>query len=242
MSISEGPGPSGWRRRLAVCTVSAVVVLAAWCTGDAAHAQNREQETPQKEVLVLYSTRRDAQLSVVGDRDLPRILERGLSVDLDFYTEYLDLARSADPDYRGKFRDFLKVKYRGIRFDVVIALQASALQFVQEYRDEIFEDAPVVFLSADATPPGETLERATGIFAPPAFGGTLDLAAVLQPNTQDVFVVTGASSVDREYETRARRELARFESRFRITYLSGWPMAELQAKLAALPDHSIVYT
>ena len=32
----------------------------------------------QKQVLVLYSTRRDAQIAVVGDRELPRILEQGL--------------------------------------------------------------------------------------------------------------------------------------------------------------------
>jgi len=47
----------------------------------------------QKKVLVLYSTRRDAQISVVGDREMPRILDQGLTEGLDFYSEYIDQAR-----------------------------------------------------------------------------------------------------------------------------------------------------
>jgi signal transduction histidine kinase len=235
----------GSRRRMAVWAVTAVVVLAAPGAVDAGRAQAPPQETglqtPQKEVLVLYSARRDAQLSVVSESDLPRILERGLSVDLDFYTEYLDRTRAADADYGRRFRDVLEVKYRGIRFDVVIAVQDPALQFVSKYRAEIFGDAPVVFLSTNPEPSSPGIERAAGIFAPPAFGGTLDLAAALQPDVKEVFVVTGAGSVDQEYLALARKELRRFESRFRITYLSALPMPQLQARVAALPTQSIVY-
>src|SRR5215203_489196 len=233
MSISRKAGPS--RRRVAWCAVA--VLVAGWAA-DAAPAHSAAQA---KEVLVLYSTRRDARLSVVGDRELPRILEQGLSQDLDFYSEYLDLARSNRAEYLRGFRDFLRVKYRGIRFDLVIALQDSALEFVEKYRDEIFPDAPVVFLSSRPATRVIDLRNGTGIVAPPALGGTLDLAAALQPDAREVFVITGASSIDKEYEQQARGEFRRFESRFRITYLSGLPMADLQARLAGLPRRSFVY-
>ena len=32
-------------------------------------------QTSQKHVLVLYATRRDAQIALIGDRDIPRILD-----------------------------------------------------------------------------------------------------------------------------------------------------------------------
>src|SRR5207247_1606484 len=44
----------------------------------------------QKQVLVLYSTRRDAQIAVVRDRELPNTLEAGLQQALDYYSKYLD--------------------------------------------------------------------------------------------------------------------------------------------------------
>ena len=41
----------------------------------------------QKQVLVVYSTRRDTQVAIVGDRELPRVLEAGLSRKLDYYSD-----------------------------------------------------------------------------------------------------------------------------------------------------------
>ena len=51
-------------------------------------------------MLVLYSTRRDAQIAVVGERELPRILDRGLEARLDYYSEYIDRARFPEAEYQ----------------------------------------------------------------------------------------------------------------------------------------------
>ena len=101
MSISEGPGPSGGSSSVRVCTVSAVACSRPWWTATLLTRRLASKQTHRKRCS--FSIRRDVtrSSSVVSDRDLPRILERGLSVDLDFYTEYLDRARAADPDYRG---------------------------------------------------------------------------------------------------------------------------------------------
>src|SRR5258708_1966336 len=85
-----------------------------------AHATQAADD--QKQVLVLYSTRRDAQIAVVGDRDLPRILEQGLPQGLDYYSEYIDRVRFPDPEYQPAFRDFVRLKYKDQQFDLVIAM------------------------------------------------------------------------------------------------------------------------
>ena len=64
-----------------------------------------------KRVLVLYSTTRDSLLGGVGDHELSRLLDNGLSQQLDYYTEYIDLGRFPDQRYRAGFREFLRVKY-----------------------------------------------------------------------------------------------------------------------------------
>ena len=80
-------GPFG--RWLLIAT--AVVALRL---GDTAWAQERQQQ-----VLVLYSTRRDAQIVVVGDRELPQILGDGLPAGIDYYTEHIDQARFSHAEY-----------------------------------------------------------------------------------------------------------------------------------------------
>src|SRR4051812_20050685 len=74
----------------------------------------------QPQVLILYSTRRDAEIATMVDRELPRIISEGLGGPLDHYSEYIDLSRFPDPKYQAGFRDFLRLKYSGYRFDIVV--------------------------------------------------------------------------------------------------------------------------
>src|SRR4051812_37636302 len=76
---------------------------------------------PQKQVLVLYSTRRDAQIAVVGDHELPTLLEGALPDGVDYYSEFIDSSRFPHTEYQTAFRDFLRLKYQGQHFDLVVA-------------------------------------------------------------------------------------------------------------------------
>src|SRR4051812_25163294 len=71
----------------------------------------------QKQVLVIFATRRDTELPRLGDRQFPQLIADGLKQPVDYYSEYLDLPRSADPEYLEKFRDFLRTKYSTQHFD-----------------------------------------------------------------------------------------------------------------------------
>jgi len=204
-----------------------------------ASASTARAEGRQRQVLVLYSTRRDAQIVTVGEREVPRILDGGVNQALDYYSEYIDRARFQDPAYRAAFRDFLALKYRDHHFDVIIAMQDIALEFLSDSRDAIFPGTPVVFFSA--APVVERLANATGIVSGLKLGGTITLATALQPDVRNVFVVSGAARDDKAYEDAARTQFAAFGSDLSFTYFSGLPTRELQAKLSSLPPHSIVY-
>jgi signal transduction histidine kinase len=193
----------------------------------------------QKQVLVLYSTRRDAQIAVVGERELPRILDEGLHEDLDYYSEYIDRGRFPDPEYHVAFRDFLRLKYNGLHFDVIIAMQDIALEFVGENWNELFPETPVVFFATSGAT--RRIRNSTGLIAPLNFSSTLALAAELQPDVRRVFVVSGADSSSKDYESVAREQFRRFEPGVEITYLSGLATKDLKTRLSTLPDHSIIY-
>jgi signal transduction histidine kinase len=190
----------------------------------------------QRQVLVLHSTRRDGSFSILADRELPRLLDERR--DLDYYSEHIDLPRFSEPGYQAAFRDFLRRKYRGHRFDLVFAMLDTAIEFVRSNRNELFPDTPVVFLANRAPIP---MPNATGIIAESNFKGTVAFAAKLQPDLQQVFVVTGASPRDRAYEAETRAEFQRAGFPFTFTHLSGLPSGELERTLETLPPHSMVY-
>jgi signal transduction histidine kinase len=213
-----------------------LMMVAAWTAlglGDSAFAAD-----PQKQVLVLYSTRRDAQIAVVGDRDLPRILENGLNQSIDYYSEYIDRARFPDPEYRMIFSDFLRNKYRGQRFDVVIAMSDIAAEFIDRTRTQLLRDTPVVYFANGAIP---RLANSTGVVSELQLADTVALAVRLHPNLRQVFVVSGAEASDLQYEQQARAQLKSFEPGLKMTYLAGLPTNQLESRLATLPADSIVY-
>jgi signal transduction histidine kinase len=214
----------------------ALVLLCRAILGSADYAWAQDSH---KQVLVLYSTRPDTQLTLMAERELPEILRAGLAGRLDYYAEYMDVARIPGPEYETAFRDFLYRKYRARRFDLVVAAQDVAFQFVDQNRDQLFPDTPVVFSATDRNV--RPLANATGVIVPFDLTRTLTLATALQPDVEQVFVVTGASNRDKYYESLARTQFQSLERRFVFTYLSGLRMRELEQRVATLPTRSIVY-
>jgi signal transduction histidine kinase len=217
------------RRRLALL----FVMFAALAGIESAWAQVR-----QKDVLVVYSTRRDSQIAIVGERELPRILSEGLTENLDYYSEYIDQARFPEPSYKGAFRNFLRTKYRDQRFDVVIAMDEVGLEFFREARDELFPETPIVSYAITAESPH--VPNSTGLNARLDFSGTMALAMALQPDLRNVFVVSGAEPGIDTLDV-ARAQFEPLASRLTFTYLTGLETSELERRLTSLPAHSIVY-
>jgi signal transduction histidine kinase len=222
------------RRRFSGRCIRLLLPLVAWALAPVVSAWAQ----PQKQVLVLYSTRRDAQIVAIGERELPRILEKGLG-RLDYYSEYIDEARFPDPAYQEAFRNFLSLKYKSVRFDAVIAVQDSALELVSHARNELFPGTPIVFFAT--SPVTRRIENATGLVAGFNFSDTLAFIAELQPQVRQVFVITGAAPADQEYERLAREQFRSVKSGIPITYLSGLPTRELESRVASLPANSAIY-
>src|SRR5258705_1595357 len=165
---------------------------ATFCPVQAARAADS-----QKQVLVLYATRRDAQIVTVGDRAIPQILEDGLADELDYYSEHIDPARFPDPLYRTAFIDYLRLKYKGHRFDLVIGMHDVTLEFIDSARNDLFRDTPVVFFAgAQST---RRITNSTGVIAELQLRGTVALALDLQPDLRHVFLVSGAERGDKTY-------------------------------------------
>jgi signal transduction histidine kinase len=215
--------------------LAAVVGLA--CTATPVSAQTQPDQ--HKKVLALYSLRRDAQFSITGERELPRVLQTVYEEKLDYYSEFIDVSRFPELKYRDALRDFLQRKYQDVRFDLVIAIQDMAVQFVEAERGRLFGDTPVVFVTNIAPP----LRRpnSTGFVNGREFAGTLKLIRELQPDLEQLFIVSGASQGDQEYEGVVRRQLQPFVGSLKVTYLAGLPTGDLTKRLAKLPPHSAVY-
>ena len=224
--------PLSLRGSLRPGMLAATIVLGQVAVPSLMYAQSQP-----KQVLVLYSTRPDARLSTLGENLLPRTLEAGFAQDLVYYSEFIDDSTFPETAYAA-FREFLRLKYQDARFDLIIAIQNTAIDFVNGHRDTLFPQTPVVFLTNDRAT--ARLPNSTGLIHERDFAATIPFIRQLQPDVRQVFVVTGASPGERQFEGVVRA-LQPSAPELTFTYLSGLTTQDLEDRLSRLPAHSAVY-
>ena len=156
----------------------------------------------------------------------------------------MDLLRFPDERYFDKLVDLYQEKYGGQNIDLIIAVLRPSLDFLEKYGDGLFRGIPVLFVELDTRFLDDHAlvpHHATAVTGRFDMGGTLDLALGLHQKVREVFVVSGASQMDRNLEALAKNAFRGFADRVKFSYFSGLPMAELLQKISALPEHSLIF-
>jgi hypothetical protein len=183
-----------------------VVLLFAWLSLPLAAAA---EGAPPWRVLILLGSDYSLPASVVEANAIRTTLAAGTLRRVEFYTEALDAYRMPLAEYEADFAGFMQRKYRGRPMDIVIAVQAAALDFVERHRAELWPGTPVVFCAMPADwVRGRTFAAGiTGVTATLDPVGTLDLALRLQPDARQVVVVGGVGEIDRAFLGGARQAM-----------------------------------
>lgn len=204
-------------------------------------ATSQDSEAPKK-VLVLYWESKD----FVGNIDFDQGFQAGLKSEpatrWELFSEYLDSTRFPGEHQAELLHDYLRKKYESQKIDVVVATPDPALEFLLRYRDDLFQDCPIVFIAV-TRPPKEVLTAGpglTGVIRVNTHRKTLDLALKLHPATKEVFVISGTPEHDKRFERASREELAGYDRRVRITYLTDLPISDLVNRVRELPQESII--
>jgi signal transduction histidine kinase len=159
-----------------------------------------------------------------------------------FFSEALDAQRFPVEAVEPEILALLAKKYSTLRVDVVVAVSLPALDFFKRHHERLWPGARVVF----ETFPGEVLDPAalpidaTGLVSSQDVRGTIDVARRLQPGARRILVVSGASDMDKSMEQQAREALEGIAQPATVEFLSGLPLPQLVARVAAEPADTIV--
>lgn len=84
---------------------------------------------------------------------------------IDIYVDYMDAKKLETPEYLDMFCEVLKVKYRHLKFDLVIVCDETAYQYARANHGQLWPGTPVVFCGVNEFRPAEfaALENMTGI-------------------------------------------------------------------------------
>ena len=214
----------------------AAICVVALCVCPAVSAQERAV----RNVLTIHSGDEFFPSNPILDEAIRESLRSVREVPVDYYTEYLEGTRFGAAEASAALAEYIRVKYSKRQIDLVIASTNAPLQFVMNYRDELFPDAPIVF--AGLTVPDQSIRLAghglAAVKIGSAYDETLKLALALHPSTERVFVVARSPNTNTVESVRA--ELREFSERMQVTYLNLETLVQLRNAVKAVPAGSLI--
>ena len=169
-------------------------------------------------------------------------LKAGLPEGVTVHAEYLEMTIVDDEALEEDVVRYLAAKYARKKLDLVAVVNSRGLRFVVRHRDRLFPAVPVAFGGVDRRAAADIAlaPDVSGAWLQLGWVGTLDAARRLQPDLEQVVVVTGASAIDRSWEATARAQLEPARGTLAITYMGGLSIEAAMERVAALPARTAV--
>src|SRR5687767_10942343 len=169
-------------------------------------------EQPTKRVLIISAYDANLPGFVALNRAIRSTVRADSPLRVDFFYETQENTRIPIDKYEQDLVSYLRKKYAGEKFDLIIMVGAPALKFVSRHEAEFFTDTPRLFLFFDERE--ETAyslwPKITGIWVKVDIAETLEIALALHPETQRVVVVSGNGDNNRFLREQAQRELQQY--------------------------------
>jgi signal transduction histidine kinase len=195
-----------------------------------------------KRVLLLHSFGRDFAPWNEYARTIREELGRQSPEPTDIFEASLATARFAE-DEEGPFVDYLRALFVKRQLDLVIAIGAPAVNFLQRHRQQLFPSTPMLITALEqrrvaltALTPNDTVVATTVDFA----GAVENILRVL-PETANIAVVMGDSPIERYWVEQIRNELQPFNGRVVFTWLNELPLDQMIKRVAALPPRCVIF-
>jgi len=193
-------------------------------------------------VLILNSYHRgydwsDAEAAVIEDIFASR------RPDARLFFESLDAKRIKWNEQRANtIAGALALKYHSMRFDLIIALDDNAYDFILRFRDGLFGQVPVVFCGVNYFDPArlQGIVGVTGVVQQIDFVGNIRLIKRILPGVSTIWAITDGSLTGKAY--RAAFSGTGLPEGINVEFLNGEEIGwqDLLARLSALDKDSAV--
>ena len=204
-------------------------LLAVLNIPDAAAQQN------PKNVMILSSGR-----GRVSINQMESSLRARFSGPVNFSVVDLENPRFEQKTYEDNLAEALRTGYAAEKPDLIVAVMTVSIEFAARYRDRMFPGVPVVFMSVSTPLPAKMWPGITGVFSTSGISETIDLALRLQPDTQDIAVVTEIAGADKDWLTEEQSELLHHRDRVKEIDIVGPASPQTIQKVAELPPHTVL--
>ena len=195
----------------------------------------------KKKVLVLHSYHQGLNWTDNITRGIQSVFNQYDNLELQF--EYMDSKRNSDSIYLKEFAKLYELKHHNIPFEVIIASDNNALEFIRRYQNIYFKNIPVVFASIDQFDESliAGMSNVTGVTEFIDFKRTIQEALLLHPRAKNLVVIndnqTTSAIINRNYIKSFWSEI---DTDVNLVFLENLSINELVSKVKQLDESNII--
>lgn len=161
---------------------------------------------------------------------------------IDLQIEYMDAKKFKYETISKNLHALYLEKFKNEQFDIVIVSDNDALNFVNEYRDELFADIPVVFCGINDLQPSDIRGgKTTGVVELFDLIATLRVAKKLHPKRDHLIILIDESTAGNAIRHQVERITEKENLGLDIEYWIQLSLEEAQKRVRLLPDNSFIF-
>lgn len=198
-------------------------------------------ESPLQNVLVLHSYHKgfawtDDQGSGIEER-----LKHAPNPPV-VYTEYLDWKRYPSKDNLEHFYQMIKLKYQSVPIDAIITTDDAAMDFAMKYRQEILDDAPIIFSGVNKLGVGGIPDQRniTGVIEEIDPTETIRMALEINPAIRHVYVVFDNTESGLSTGKMTMDQIMSMNPGLQVFPMNQYSTEEITNKVSSLSSDSMV--
>ncbi len=196
-----------------------------------------------KNILLVHSYHRGYKWS----DDISKVFEKKYenSSKTSLTTVYMDTKKIATPAYFDRLFDLFDEQFKGRHFDLVVAADNNALEFIIRYHEHLFKDLPVVFLGINNFDESMIYENnmrqyTTGVAENVDIAKNIDLILKIHKNCKNIVIINDRSKTGYAIKRDLFAVLPRYKGRVKFEYIDDISLKNLKTKIKNLPKNTII--
>ncbi len=199
--------------------------------------------TQTKDILLIQSYHRGYKWS----DDISKVIEDkfGDNQHYSLTTVYMDTKKVNNSHYIEQLFHLYEEQFKGRHFDVIIAADNNALDFVKHYHDRLFPHVPIVFLGinnfdASMLAENEMRSYATGVAENVDIKKNIDLILDLNPKIKKIVIINDRSKTGFAMRRDIFHALSQYKNRVTFEYIDDISIGSLKKKVSGLSRNTVI--
>ncbi len=194
----------------------------------------------QKEVLLVHSYDKSYKWS----DDISKAIESNFDhyKDINLTTIYMDTKKVATPAYFQRLYEVYKEQFKDRKFDLIIASDNHAIEFLNKHIDELFPNTPVMFCAVNNFDKAyiSNIQEVTGVLEQVDLDKNFQLIRYLHPKLERLVIINDYSVTGLQMKKELQPYIKKYSKYFEIEYLDNINMEEIKQKVAQAKGETVL--